>query len=167
MKKRNLIITAMASICLLTGTGVAAINVMADKPATIVHLDNSRKYNENSAPIYGDNKNTDNNSLMFEKNILKKIDKNQIKTNKSSIKSCTLKTWGKHIAEDDPSDKNLSRLVDDNRKVYVVKTSYPDGIDTKAGFYANATLISVYDAQTGDLLKSKVVGDCKKNSFNR
>ena len=81
------------------------------------------------------------------------------------MKSIVFKTWSNHISEDDPNNKDINFQIDPNRNVWVVKTDYPNGIETKAGFYDKATLITVFDAETGQLLKSKVTGIYKgKNS---
>lgn len=63
------------------------------------------------------------------------------------------------MSKDEPNDNLQDREVDPNRMVWVIKTNYPKGLNTKAGFYANATLISVFDAQTGQLLESTVTGN--------
>ena len=43
--------------------------------------------------------------------------------------------------------------------VRVIKVKYPQGLDTKAGFYKNAIAINVFDAETGNLIESTVTGD--------
>lgn len=130
------------------------------------HPYNSDKYNENPSPILKDNKNKLDKDLITKENILKKVEKEQIKTEKSFIKKVELKTWQKHKDEDDPNNKDNFFQIDPNRKVYVVVTQYPDGLDTKAGFYANATLTTVYDAETGQLIKSSVTGEYQGNGLH-
>jgi hypothetical protein len=72
------------------------------------------------------------------------------------VKSSELKTWGKYLNDE---KKEEFTQVSSNRMVKVIKTEYPDGLDTKAGFYGNATLTSVFDAETGNLLESSITGD--------
>lgn len=164
MKKKPILIAAV-SICLLM-VGVTGVNALTDN-LNIIHPANSSKYIENPIPMYSTNKDKSTDSFIKEKDLLKIVGEKQIKTATSYIKSNKLKTWGKHISEDDPGDTNTFNQVDNDRMVYVVTTAFPDGLDTKAGFYDNATLTSVFDAETGTLLKSKVTGDYKGNSYNR
>lgn len=72
-----------------------------------------------------------------------------------------MKTWGEHNSQDDPNNSDINFQIDPDRNVWVVITDFPNGIQTKAGFYDKATLTTVFDAESGQLLKSKVTGDYK------
>jgi hypothetical protein len=49
--------------------------------------------------------------------------------------------------------------------VRVIKIKYPEGLDTKAGFYKNAVSTDVFDAETGNLIESTVTGDYQGNGM--
>lgn len=145
-------------ITAILGIGLTSVVIAQTTSKKIVHPSNSEKYVENPEPFYKNNKDANKDSLLSEEKIREKIDKNQFKTKTSKIESVKLKTWANHIKEDDPTDNTISKDIDPEHMVWVTVTKYPDGLETKAGFYANATLISVFDSVTGDLIKSKVIG---------
>ncbi len=51
--------------------------------------------------------------------------------------------------------------IDDNRMVWVVQISYPNGYETKVGIFENAVATALYDAETGFYFGSGVKGICK------
>ncbi|MCM8711231.1 hypothetical protein M2651_09335 [Clostridium sp. SYSU_GA19001] len=160
-------IIIVAAICLTGTSSVLALsskNIELSKPTITSNAvkpeeHNSQNYNNNPKPLYTANKNIDSSSLISKANILKKLESNQIKTKNSFIKSVKLETWSEHVLENNKENTVVNLLIDPERMVWVILTSYPDGITTKAGFYSNAILTSVYDAQTGDLLESTVTGE--------
>jgi hypothetical protein len=125
----------------------------------LTHPNNSHSYNENPAPLYKDNHKMDISNLITKKQAIEKV----IKPKSAITKGAKLETWAAHVANDEPNSKFVDYQISPNRKVWVVKTYFPDGKETKVGFYKNATLISVYDAETGTLLESTVSGDYQGN----
>ncbi|HEY8908859.1 MAG TPA: hypothetical protein VIM51_01055 [Desulfosporosinus sp.] len=109
--------------------------------------------------MYIANKDIDKSSFISKDKLLEKI--NITKDVKSNIKTVILKTWKQYSLEDDPDFKGINHQIDSDHMVWVVITEYPDRFNTKIGFYANATVTSVYDAQTGTILAAKVTGDLK------
>ena len=55
--------------------------------------------------------------------------------------------------------------VSPDRMVWVVKVAHPNGIKTRRGFYANATQIKVYDAQTGAVIITTITGELDISSL--
>lgn len=51
--------------------------------------------------------------------------------------------------------------IDSDRMVWVVQISYPNGYETKVGFFENAVATALYDAETGFYFGSGVKGICK------
>lgn len=133
------------------GTGVATAAVVSQ----ITHPFYSSKYNDNPAPLFRANTQLPSSSFITREEAISKV---AAKTG-GVLKSADLETWSQHVAKDEPNIGLHDRAVDLNRMTWVVKTNYPTGLDTKAGFYANATLVSVFDAQTEQLLESTVTGD--------
>lgn len=120
-------------------------------------------HDPNINPIYAANNEKDKSELLSKKDMYELLDKNQKKMKTKKIKSVELKTYKEHILEDDPSDYSYAYNIAEDRMVWVVITEYPEGLNTKRGYYDKATTINVFDAETGDLLKSKVNGDLKKS----
>jgi hypothetical protein len=114
-------------------------------------------------PKYKSNKEKPLSAFLTKKEMLEIIDKYQAKEKKQKRVSLELKTYKEHIFEDNPNDYNLSFQIDPNRMVWVLVTKYPNGLDTRAGFFENATGIIVLDAESGDLLKTAVYGDRTKS----
>lgn len=68
-------------------------------------------------------------------------------------------TWGEYIdfyleENSDVTYYNPRTDISKSREVRVVKTEYPNGLESKAGFYHYALIIQVYDEKTGELLTS-------------
>lgn len=119
----------------------------------------TKTVNQSALRYYKVNNSKQDNYLSVN-SILKKVKSTQISTSTSKITSIVRKTWQEHVK--DYEKDNVSKIFDPNHEVTVVTTSYPDGLNTKAGFYKNATLTTVYDAVTGDLLESSVTGNNSK-----
>lgn len=157
-KIKILIIVAMIALC--------SIGVFAGSKFFITHPDNGLNYVEEPQPVYIDNASKQQKDFVSDDKLLKKI----AKTSSSRIKSSELKTWEKHLSDNKGSGKGNGKgtvilsEISPNRMVKVIKTEYPDGLETKAGFYANAVLTSVFDAETGNLLESTVTGDYKEET---
>ncbi len=137
-----------------------SIKVLAS-PAQSVHPANTHNlgsYNENPKPILVANKDVPISSLISKEKLEADNSAYKIKNVKSKLKSVTLKTWQQYCLEDDPEFKAVNHQIDPDRMVWVEITEYPDGVDSKIGFYANATIKSVFDAQTGRILASLVTG---------
>ncbi|OPX42758.1 hypothetical protein CLHUN_34100 [Ruminiclostridium hungatei] len=148
MKRRIIIaLTVVISVTAISLTTFAINDTVRSHP------NNGAKYNENPAPVYTDN------SVKPDKNFVseEKCEESIVKTKTSYKKSSELKQWSKHLK--DENKDIVDHQISDNRMVRVIKTIYPDGLDTKAGFYANAIVTTVFDAETGTLLESTVTGD--------
>lgn len=163
LSKRTFVFIGILSLAVV-GAAVTSNKYLSkayEKPAQIVHPNNSQKYNENPEPKFVANNNKAT-KLLTEDEIKKKINDQQTKTQNSKVKSVKLKTWNEHISQDDPNDKGPNYEIDPNRMVWVSVTAYPDGLDTRVGFFSNAILTTVYDAETGETLKTNIKGDLKK-----
>lgn len=163
MKHKNIkIMVSGMVLSLLVATTVLATS-SNNKAYTTVHPSNSGNYVENPKPVNVANKNLDISKFLTKDDITKLCDKNQLKESDSKIESIKLKTWGTHMLEDDQNNKDIELQTDPDHMVWVVVTSYPSGLDTKAGFYDNATVTVVLDAQTGTFMKSMVKGVHNRN----
>lgn len=162
---KNLFKTIIIVTFLILGTTSIFAASQVNQPNAVnihpIHPSNSNKYNDHPTPLYPANNTVSDASLLSKENMLDKISKTQFKASDSYIKSALLKTWKEHSIQDDPNDSFSSAQIDDNRKVWVVTTCYPSGMDSKIGFYENATVVSVFDAQTGTLLESTISGTYK------
>lgn len=115
------------------------------------------KHRKNENPDYKANKDKNPKELLSKKEILALVEKFQRKTDKSKIRSITLKTYKESILEDDPSDYSYNLSVDEDRMVWVVITEYQDGLKTRVADYEYCTILVVLDAETGDFLKSTAI----------
>lgn len=140
-------VTVIAAI----GTSVAGAAILPQ----LTHPFDSAKYNDNPAPLFPANNQLSSSRFIGRDQAVSRVSA----TSGAVLKSADLEAWSQHVAKDEPNDSIQDKEVDPNRMTWVVKTYYPNGLDTKAGFYANATLTSVFDAQTGQLLESTVTGD--------
>lgn len=145
--KKIIIISLISVILIISGITALAQN------KKISHPNSFDKYNENPTPIYTKNDKSDQKNFVPEDKYLKNI----VQKSDSKIISNELKTWGKHVK--DENEEGINYQIDTERMVKVIKVEYPQGLDTKAGFYKNAIAINVFDAETGDLIESTVTGD--------
>jgi len=148
---------SLLKISLLLISIALAISVVAlAAPANISHPFPQDKYNENPPALHVNNNLSESHFITKEQAIAK------VSVGKEGdLKSAELVTWKQHLANDEPKEQLINTQIDPDRMVWVVKNYFPKGLDTKAGFYEKATLISVFDAQTGQLLESTVMGDWK------
>lgn len=146
---KKIILITIVSILLVSVSGF----VVFANNNIITHPNSSVKYNEDPAPIYTANDQKDASSFVPEEKCIEDIKQ----TEDSQIISKELKTWGKHVK--DEKEEGINYQIDPNRMVRVIKIKYPEGLDTKAGFYKNAVSINVFDAETGSLIESTVTGD--------
>lgn len=151
MKKSVLI--SVVTLFLVAGSTVITMGA-SNTQSIINHI-----YNDHPTPIFKADKGDTGVSFKNKDDILKIVNEHQAKGNNSSIKSAVMKTWGEHNSQDDPNNSDINFQIDPDRNVWVVITDFPNGIQTKAGFYDKATLTTVFDAESGQLLKSKVTGD--------
>lgn len=120
----------------------------------VTHSNLGHLTNENPVPLYKDNHQMDHSKFMTKDQATKKVNTPE----KAVTKSAKLEKWADHVREDKIGKEAMNDQIASDREVWVIKTSLPNGIDTKAGFYKNATLTSVFDAETGTLLESAVTG---------
>lgn len=138
---------------------ICSLATFATEKFITTHPNNGIAYIENPEPIYKDNADKQDKDFVPEEKCLEKI----AKTPNSHKISSEIKTWKQHLEkEQEGNAKNLQ--ISPNRKVRVIKTEFPDGIDTKAGFYDKAILTSIFDAETGNFLGSTTTGEYKGKS---
>ncbi|ERI92190.1 hypothetical protein HMPREF1982_02579 [Clostridiales bacterium oral taxon 876 str. F0540] len=145
-----IVVTALADSRINTTPSVVFNNISINKPKNIAE------------PKYKDNSAQNINNFISRNKIIDKANSEKDKTKKSIFKSADLKSWGKYVSElNEPGFKDYE--ISDGHMVWVVKISYPDGIDTRGGFYENAELTLIYDSETGDLISFHVNGKRKNN----
>ena len=76
-------------------------------------------------------------------------------------------TWGEFLdlhMKENPQEEyyNPNQNINKDRKVQVIKAEYPNGLESKAGFFNYALITRVYDAKTRELLTSEGVYRDKK-----
>jgi hypothetical protein len=147
--------------CFRAGVSAAVVGLVATPLAlatgkvTSTHPLDQRRYNEAPTPLYADNAGVGSGQLLTKAQAIAKV----VSTPTSYTKEAVLETWAEHVAKDEPKDHIINFEVAPGRKVWVVKTVFPDGLNTKTGFFNHAVLTSVFDAQTGTLLESSVTGN--------
>lgn len=97
--------------------------------------------------------------LFYDRQVINSNDISQIKTNENNKISEINMTWGEFLdlyLKENPQVKYYNPRTDINidHKVRVVKIEYPNGLESKAGFYSYALITEVYEAKTGELLTS-------------
>ncbi|NYE57093.1 hypothetical protein [Carboxydothermus ferrireducens] len=149
---------SLLKISLLLISIALAISVVAlVAPSNISHPFPQDKYNENPAPALHATNNLSEGHFITKEQAIAKVSVGK----EGELKSAEFVTWKQHLANDESKEQLVNTQIDPDRMVWVVKNYFPNGLDTKAGFYEKATLISVFDAQTGQLLESTVMGDWK------
>jgi len=147
MKKLKWIIPSLASLLLIGIFGFS--NIFITQPIK------GHSSNENPVALYKDNHGTNHSKFITKEQAIEKVN-----TPENAVtKSAKLEKWADHLVEDKINKDVVNNQIESGREVWVVKTSFPDGIDTKAGYYKKAKLTSVFDAETGTLLESAVTGD--------
>ncbi|MFE1747671.1 hypothetical protein [Coleofasciculus sp. H7-2] len=116
-----------------------------------VDLNKPQPYNDNPIPTLPGNNNLPIDRFITREQAIGTLQKN------ARLISADLKPWGEHEKE---TFRN-ARLhdVSTERMVWVVKAAFPDGIETRGGFFKNATQTVTYDAQTGRFISSTTTGD--------
>lgn len=122
------------------------------------------KHDPITDPVYKSNRDNSFSTFLTEKEILKIIHKNHFKKEKWKIVSVELKAYKEYKFEDIPDKFDFSYMIDPDRMVWVVVTIYPDGYHTKRGFVDNATTISIFDSETGNVLELYVYDNIKSYS---
>lgn len=73
------------------------------------------------------------------------------------VKAARLKTM--KDAEQEGNLKARFHEVSPARSVWIIDLAYPEGIDTRGGFFKNASVRVVRDAETGDIISTEVSGE--------
>lgn len=149
MRKAIIVLACVGALAGLTGAALAA-----GEPGAMITHPVSQSYNEHPNPAFPANDTLPSSNFMSRGQILKLVNV----TPGGHVVSTQLETWAQHVAAD-LQNRVVSHYVAPNRMVWVVKIAYPQGIETGAGFYANATVTATYDAQTGRPLNYGVTGD--------
>ena len=156
-RKVKLTLAVITTTILISGGIFYGINVTLAENSKPIGSEN-QTYILNPEPILKNNSDKGEQLLSKKNEILSKF---QLKGNDKII-SAELKTWKEYNTTDGDNGKNSQ--VDDNRLVYVVKISKPDGVDTKGGFFKNATVIQIIDAETEKPIGMDVKGIRDPNS---
>lgn len=122
------------------------------------------KLDDKPQPKFKSNKYKAESAFISKEKVLEIIEKKQLKASKSNIESCIRKTWRQHLIEDKIDKIIEAKMIEPDRVVWVILVHYPQGIDTRGGFFHNATVTSAIDAETGTLLETKVTGNRKDNN---
>lgn len=154
MKKRYPIIIILIAVLCLIIIGAAAF--ASDDPNT--NKGTEPQHKDLQEPLFKADKNVQGVTFKSKEEILKMINENRPKNIKYRVESVIMKTYKEYQAEDDGSNTLTNHTIDPDRTVWVVKEYRPDGVNTKGGFYDKATIISVYDGQTGQILENIVSG---------
>jgi hypothetical protein len=142
---------------------IATPLALATGKLTSTHPLDQGRHNETPKPLYADNAGVGYGQLLSKEQAIAKV----ISTATSYTKEAVLETWAEHVVKDEPNDNIINFEVAPGRKVWVVKTAFPDGLNTKTGFFNHAVLTSVFDAQTGTLLESSVTGNLQGWGLSR
>lgn len=119
------------------------------------------QHNDYPEPLYKANKDAQGVTFLSKEEIIENLNLEEINKTRNdnrSVKSIVMKTYAQYMAEDDPNSRDFE--IDPNRVVWVVVEDCPNGIDTKGGFYEDATLKLLIDAETGHTFGSIVSGTC-------
>lgn len=116
-----------------------------------VDLNKPQPYNNNPTPTLPGNKNLPTNLFITREQAIGTLPKN------ARLISAELKPWGEH----EKATFRNARLYDisPDRMVWVVKAAFPDGIETRGGFFSDATQTVSYDSETGRFISSTTVGN--------
>lgn len=117
-------------------------------------------YNLNPEPILKNNTDKKEQLLSKKDEILSKF---KLKGNDKII-STEFKIWKEYNTTDGSNVKDFE--VEDDRLVFVVKISKPDGVDTRGGFYKNAIVTQVIDAETEKPIEMLVKGESDPKSLH-
>ncbi|MFA6308474.1 MAG: hypothetical protein WC677_01825 [Clostridia bacterium] len=137
-------------LILLCGVFTSLITTYANQ--NINHPSSSHVY-ASPSPIYKNNDTAKPETFASDEGCVNKI----AKTETSIIKSKEIKTYGQYIIDEKVDAQNY--IIESKRMVRVIKVEYPDGLETKAGFYKKAKLTTVWDAETGDYIESCTSGE--------
>lgn len=74
------------------------------------------------------------------------------------LKSSQLLTWGEFAEATNQGRVKFHEIAED-RMVWVLKADLPNGVEVKGQHMKNASLIAIFDAETGELLSMGVIGD--------
>lgn len=161
LSKKATVISIIVAFTLIA-LAIAAITSFIGRKSNVV-INDTGYVNENPMLIYKANKDLPKEAFLSKKEILEQVNNNQDKTKRYTIQSAELVTYNQYVKKYFSEPHGVNYQIDDNFMVWVVVIKYPDGRDTKAGFYDNATVIIVYDAKTGNALEGTTRGDFKSN----
>lgn len=140
----------------LLSFGLAAAALAGVEPGAKITHPTSHPYNENPKPSLPANNTAPTKGFLTKEQVLQLV---ELKPG-DEVLSAKLQTWAQHVHEN-LNDRGKNYEIDPNRMVWVIKVSYPNGIQTKGGFYANAVETDTFDAETGRLLHFMGTGDYK------
>ncbi|MDB4897636.1 MAG: hypothetical protein JWN15_3898 [Firmicutes bacterium] len=161
MKMATKVTTMMLGVALFGGLAVTSSTKAAtipQVPPITPPIGTTQTYNLNPEPALKANKGVAVNLLKTQADILSKF-KFSVDHKLVSAKLLTLQ---EHFASQGISDQWTDVAAD--RMVWDVTTAHPNGVETRAGLYKNATVVDTYDAETGAPLGSRTTGDWVKGS---
>jgi hypothetical protein len=142
----------LAVLCLVPIAAIASTVYAQQLPDGLWPLgtDPSR-YVNNPAPAFPNNSSLSVSVLIPSERILSS---RNLPTGARLI-SLNLMNWGEYSKQEGGGQ---FPLVADGRLVWVLKDEYPEYRHYRRGLFKNAKVTEVFDAQTGQLLNSKIVG---------
>lgn len=154
-KKKSVVV--VSSIVL--GTVALLLNPVfskADTPTVppVTHPVHSELYKENPDPALKGNANAQDRFLKRDQ-VLAKV---QLPAS-AKVAATDLKTWGTFVSENYGNKGGAGTELAKDRMVWVIKVDYPEGVETKGGFFANAKQTIVFDAETGRFISRDTTGD--------
>jgi hypothetical protein len=113
---------------------------------------NASRYIDNPRPIFPDNSNVPEATLITRQEILSSLHLPE----KVHLTQLNLMTWTEFNEQD--GDGGVSPQISGGRQVWVLQAALPEYNHYRFGVMRDAELTFVFDAQTGDLLTRKVTG---------
>jgi len=139
-------IALTAAICtILVGSGAfffstASFGQSGSAPVPIItHPVGAGPYNENPSPVYVA---TPDTAVLIAREQIEKQ-----RPADGQVVFTKLMTWGEYQSQYESAARNYQ--IDPGRKVWVLRTYFPDGHATRFGTLSNLVMTVVYDAQTG------------------
>ncbi|SFD62878.1 hypothetical protein SAMN05216378_0725 [Paenibacillus catalpae] len=75
----------------------------------------------------------------------------------SKVLSTTLMTYAQYCRKE-LRGENPGTIIENERMVWMIKVDFPKGIKTRGGNFSKAVQVTVFDAETGNLLTVSTIG---------
>lgn len=146
MKKIVLLVTSLGIVF-----SVAAAGVIYGQPIPPIPRPQGvdpNHYVENPAPVFPDNSAVPSVNLVPREKALEAV---EIPSDAKLLR-LDLTTW------DQTEQEGETKLIAPGRQVWILEAQFPEFEDIRYGMFKDARVTLVFDAETGQLLKKKVVG---------